>query len=195
MRYLHAIVCAAVLGLPAQPGAAQQLAPPVIVIVDLDRIVSESAAGKAALTELQNRANGLRARATTLQNQLQADLQAIQQGQANKTLAGPQLEQRAKQLQEKEQAARLELARGEEDLARSQQYVVQQITTAANPIITQVMRERGASIALAERATLQHTASLNITNDVLARLNTALPKVSTTPPAPPPPQPASPPRK
>jgi Skp family chaperone for outer membrane proteins len=177
----------------ALPAAAQQLAPPVIVLVDMDRIVNESAAGKAAATELQGRANGLRARATTLQGQLQTDAQAIQQGQANKTLAGPQLEERAKQFQAKEQAARTELARGEEGLARSQQYVVQQITNAANPIITQVMRERGASIAMNERATIQHSASLNITNDVLARLNTALPKVSTTPPAAPAPAAAAPP--
>jgi Skp family chaperone for outer membrane proteins len=180
---------AALALLPLAPVAAQTLSPAVIVIVDLDRIVNESAAGKAAATELQGRASALRTRAQTLQGQLQTDAQAIQQGQQNKTLQGPQLEQRVKAFQDKENAARAELERGENDLGRAQQYVVQQITTAANPIITQVMREKGAQIALAERATIQHSASLNITNDVLARLNTALPKVSTTPP--PPQQPAA----
>lgn len=188
-RFSRMLVAAAALALLSPVAAsAQQLSPAVIVIVDLDRVVNESAAGKAAATDLQNRANALRTRAQTLQGQLQTDAQAIQQGQQNKTLQGPALDQRVKAFQDKENAARAEIGRGEEDLARAQQYVVQQITTAANPIITQLMREKGAAIALAERATIQHSASLNITNDVLARLNTALPKVSTTPP--PPQQPA-----
>jgi Skp family chaperone for outer membrane proteins len=184
MRQFFSSLAAAALLAAAVPVAAQQLAPPVIVIVDLDRIVNDSAAGKAAATELQGRANTLRTRAQALNSQLQTDAQAIQQGQANKTLQGPQLEQRVKAFQDKENAARAEVGRGEEDLARAQQYVVQQINNAAQPIITQLMREKGASVALAERATIQHSASLNITNDVLARLNTQLPKVSTTPPPP-----------
>jgi Skp family chaperone for outer membrane proteins len=175
------------------PVAAQQLSPAVIVIVDLDRVVNESAAGKAAATELQARATTLNNRRNALAQQLQTDAEAIQQGQQNKTLAGPALEARVKAFQDKENAANAELQRGQEDLARSQQYVVQQINTAAQPIITQIMREKGASIALAERATIQHSGSLNITNDVLARLNAALPKVSTTPP--PPQQPAAQPRR
>ena len=84
----------------------------------------------------------------------------------------------------KENAANKELARGQEELARSRQYVIQQISTASDPIITQIMRERGASLALQKGATLQHTASLEVTNDVIGRLNTSLPKVSVTPPAP-----------
>jgi Skp family chaperone for outer membrane proteins len=193
MKHLMTRILAAAaftLSVPmAAPLSAQTLSPAVIVIVDLDRIVNESAAGKAAAQELQTRAQGLNARRQTLASQLQTDAQAIQQGQQNKTLAGPALEQRVKAFQDREQAANAELQRGQEDLQRAQQYIVQQITNAANPIITQVMRERGASIALAERATLQHTAALNVTNDVLARLNASLPKVSTTPPAAPAPAP------
>ena len=45
------------------------------------------------------------------------------------------------------------------------------------------MRERGASIAMPEGATLQHAASIDVTNDLVARLDKALPRVSTTAPA------------
>ena len=184
MTMLFKTVSAALLlGAAAVPAAAQQLSPPVIVIVDMDRVVNESAAGKQAGTDLQAKAQQLATRRTTLAGQLQSEAQAIGQGQQNKTLAGPALEQRVKAFQDKENAANQELARGQEDLGRSRQYVIQQITTAADPIITQVMRERGASIALQKGATLQHTASLEVTNDVIGRLNTSLPKVSITPPA------------
>jgi Skp family chaperone for outer membrane proteins len=185
MKTLFKTVSLALLiGTAAVPAAAQQLSPPVIVIVDMDRVVNESAAGKQAGTELQAKGQQLAARRSTLAGQLQTEAQAIQQGQQAKTLAGPALEQRVKAFQDKEQAANAELERGQQDLARSRQYVIQQITGAADPIITQVMRERGASIAMQKGATLQHTASLEVTNDVVTRLNTSLPRVSTTPPAP-----------
>lgn len=191
---LKSAAAALLLATAAAPVVAQQLSPPVVVIVDMDRVVNESAAGKQAGTDLQAKAQALQTRRTTLSGQLQSEAQAIQQGQQNKTLAGPALEQRIKAFQEKENNANQELARGQEDIGRSRQYVIQQITTAADPIITQVMRERGASIALQKGATLQHTASLEVTTDVITRLNTSLPRVSITPPAAPA-QAATPPRQ
>jgi len=114
---------------------------------------------------------------------LKTDADSIQAGQANKTLAGPALEQRAQAFGQKQRAAEQEIQRLEQDVQRSRQFVIKQINDAAQPIITQVMRERGASIALAEAATHQHSASLDVTSDVISRINTALPRVSTTPPA------------
>lgn len=166
------------------PASAQPLSPAIIIVVDMDQVVNESAAGKQAGTEIQGKITGLQTRATTLQTQLKTDGDSIQQGQANKTLAGPALEQRIRGFQEKQQAAQQELGRAEQDIQRSRQFVIQQITQGANPIITTIMRERNASIALQKDATLQHSASIDVTNDVIARLNTQLPRVSTTPPPP-----------
>ncbi|MGQ5702273.1 OmpH family outer membrane protein [Sandaracinobacteroides sp. A072] len=194
MHMLFKSVSAALLlamAVAPAPVVAQQLSPAVIVIVDMDRIVNESAAGKQAGTDIQAKITGLQSRATTLQNQLKTDADAIQAGQANKSLAGAALEARAKAFGEKQQQAQQELGRLEGDIQRSRQYVIKQITDAANPIITTVMRERGASIALAQGATLQHSSSLDVTNDVITRLNTSLPRVSITPPA----QPAQQPRR
>lgn len=182
-KLTRTLTAALLLSMSAAPAIAQQLPPAVIVIVDMDRIVNESAAGKQAATELQTKVTGLQSRANTLQTQLKTDAESIQKAQSNNTLAGAQLEQRARSFQEKQQAAQQELGRLENDVQRSRQHVIEQINDAAQPIITQVMRERNASIVLAEGATLQHSGSLNITNDVIARLNTSLPRVSTTPPA------------
>jgi Skp family chaperone for outer membrane proteins len=188
-NFLKSAALSLALGIAAVPAAAQQLSPPVIVIVDMDRIVNESAAGKTAATEIQTKITGLQTRAQTLQTQLKTDEDQIRAGQANKTLAGPALEARVKAYGDRQQAAQQELARLEQDIGRSRQHVIKQINDAAQPIITQVMRTRGASIALAEGATLQHSASLDVTNDVVAQLNTSLPRVSTTPPAAPAPAP------
>ncbi len=183
-RLLKTATAALVLGLmTTTPAVAQKLSPAVIVVVDMDQVIGESAAGKAASTEIQTKVNTLRTRANTLQTQLQTDAEQIQKGQADKTLAGAALESRAKAFGEKQQQAQQEIGRLENDVQRTRAFVVQQITDAANPIITTVMRERGASIALQEGATLQHSASIDITNDVISRLNTSTPRVSTKPPA------------
>lgn len=182
-KMLHAATAAFLFTMAATPVVAQQLSPAVIVIVDMDRIINESAAGKAAGTEIQTRITALQSRANTLQTQVKTEADAIQQGQQNKSLAGAALEQRVRAFQDRQQAAQQELGRMENDIQRSRQYVIKQISDAAQPIVTQVMRERNASIALAENATLQHSATIDVTNDIVARLNTSLPKVSTTPPA------------
>lgn len=188
-KTMKAALAAVMLAGISAPAAAQQLSPAVIVIVDMERIVNDSAAGKQAGTEIQTKVSSLQARGTTLQTQLKTEAEAIQAGQANKSLAGAALEQRVQAFGQKQQQAQQELARLESDIQRSRQFVIKQITDAANPIITTIMREKGASIALAEGATLQHSASLDITNDVVARINTSLPRVSTTPPAAPAAQP------
>lgn len=180
---LKSASAALLIGLSAVPAMAQQLSPPVIVIVDMDRVVNESAAGKTAGTEIQGKITALQTRATTLQTQLKTDADAIQAGQANKSLAGPALEQRAQAFGQRQQQAQQEIGRLENDIQRSRQFVIKQITDGANPIITQVMRERGAAIALAEGATLQHSASIDVTTDVITRVNTSLPRVSSTAPA------------
>ena len=45
------------------------------------------------------------------------------------------------------------------------------------------MQRRGANVMVEQGATLATGANLDVTNDVLAALNTALPSVATTAPA------------
>ena len=51
------------------------------------------------------------------------------------------------------------------------------------PIYQQVMTRRGANIMLETGSTLATSNSVDVTNDVLAALNTALPTLATTAPA------------
>ena len=59
--------------------------------------------------------------------------------------------------------------------------MVRQINERLQPVITQVMTQKGANIAVDEGSTLAHSQATDATNEVLAALNTALPAVSLTP--------------
>ena len=160
-----------------------QTAQAQIVIVDMDEVIGTSAAGKGAQAVLQGQANGLQARVKTLTDGFQKEEDALRTQVQNKTIAQPALEAKLKDLQSRKQSAETEIGGRQRSLQQSQSYVVKQIDEAAQPIITAIMKERGASIALASGATVQIANSLDITAEVVKRLNVAKPSVSTTPPA------------
>jgi outer membrane protein len=184
------------------PVLAQQIPAAVIVTVDRQEMIASSAAAKAAQAELKPKGDALVARLNQLRTSLAAEEKTLrdtqpQQGAAPAAVTAWQT--KVKDFDTRRQQADQELQRRQQEIQASEQWVIKQISDAATPIISTIMRERGANIAVDEAVTLQHAAAIDITADVLARLDKALPRVSTTPPAQPaagaaPAAPATPPR-
>ena len=184
--FKSAAIAAALLATPlAAPLAAQTLPPAVIVVINMEQVYAGSAAGKQAQIELKTKIDAIQARANTLRTQFGAEEDALAKAQPAPTNAAarPAWEAKVRVFQSRQQTAQTELSNREKEFQASRQYVLKQITDASNPIMTTIMRERGASIAIPEGATLQHSASIDVTNDLIARLDKSLPRVSTTPPA------------
>lgn len=162
---------------------AQRAGGAVVVVIDTDRIYSECTACRAAQTQLQTQVTSLQQRAQQLNQPIQTETQSIQT--AVNALNGRQpdaaLTQRIQALQTQRNNANQELARLEQNVRSTQAHVAQQIGQRLNPIINQVMTQRGANIAVDVGATLAHSPALNVTNDVLTALNQQLPSVSVTP--------------
>ena len=182
-----AAFAATILAASVSPVAvqAQTLPPAVIIIVNMDQVFNASAAGKQAQAELKSKVDAMQARANTLRTQFGAEEEALAKSQPAPTNAAarPAWEAKVRDFQSRQQTAQTELSNREKEFQASRSYVLKQITDASNPIISTLMRERGASIAMPEGATLQHAASIDVTNDLVARLDKALPRVSTTAPA------------
>lgn len=179
-----AVSTASLVAPVAAPVLAQALPPAVVVIVDMDQVFANSAAGKQAQTELKTKLDAIQSRVNQLRQSLGTEEQQL--GQSRPQAAGPAMtawETKVRDFTARKTQAEQEVQKREQDFQAARQYVLKQINDAAQPIITTVMRERGASIALAQGATLQNSAALDVTNDVIARLDKSLPRVSTTPPA------------
>lgn len=181
-KLLLAALAASAAVLPAT-AQAQRVSGAIVAVVDSQRVYTECTACRAAVTQLQSQQTTARTRAQTLQTQLQTEGQPIQQ--AVNALNGREpdaaLRQRITAFQTKENAARQELATLERNLQSTQLNVRQQIDQRLSGIYNQVMTARGANLLVDEQATLAHAAGLDVTNDVLARLNQVLPSVSVTP--------------
>lgn len=183
---LKAVMLAATaltVSLPVATPAFAQAAQAQIVIVDMEEVISTSSAGKGAQAVLQGQANSLQARVKTLTEGFQKEEEALRTGFQNKTLTQQAAEAKAKDIEGRKQSAQAEISGRQRTLQASQAHVLKQIDDAAQPIITAIMREKGANIALARGATIQAANSLDITAEVVKRLNAAKPSVSTTPPA------------
>lgn len=185
-----AIGAAVALAFALPATAPAQRAPNAqIVVVETDRIYRECTACRAAQTQLQALGTQLQQRAQTLGQPIETELQSIQQAAAAarnttgaaRTTAEQQIQQRAQRLEAQRSTAQQELSRMEQNVRSTQAHVIQQINARLNPIINQVMTQRGANLALDVGATLAHDRALNVTDAVLAALNAQLPSVSVTP--------------
>jgi len=183
-RLLISASLAAVAALPSAANA-QAIPPAIVAVVDLDRVQTECTACKTARDALKAQVLAQDNREKALAGPLQTEQQSLQT--AVDALKGKDpdaaLQARIRTFQTKMQSAQEEAARGRQQLQRNQTYIAQQVQTKLNPIYTQVMQRRGANILVEQGATLATTQTVDVTNDVLAALNAAMPTISVTAPA------------
>ena len=182
------LVTAAFAAAMLAPSAAiaQAVPPAVIAIVDLDKVTTECNACKSARAALQSQATAIQNREKALAGPLQTEGQAIQKAidalpQGKEPDAA--LQARITAFNTKRQQGAQELKRQQDQFERNTNYITQQIRAKLGPVYQQVMQRRGANIMVELGTTLASGAALDVTNDVLAGLNAALPSVATVAPA------------
>jgi Skp family chaperone for outer membrane proteins len=182
------LISASLVASAVLPNAAQAQAIPaaVVAVVDLDKVTSECNACKTAqaalrsqLTSLENRRQALAGSLETEQKAIQAAVDALGGKDADAALKA-----RAQAWDTKRQQAEQDITRQGQQLQANQQYVQRQIAQKLGPIYQQVMQRRGANVMVEIGSTLASGSSLDVTNDVVAALNAALPTLQTTAPAP-----------
>ena len=169
------------------PSAAHAQAIPgaIIAVVDLEKVTSQCTACKTASASLRSQVTALQSRQQALAGPLETEGKAIQA--AIDALNGKEpdaaLKTRAQAWDAKRQQAAQELQRQQQQVQQNQQFVQKQVAEKLGPIYSQVMQRRGANIMVEIGQTLASGATLDVTNDVLTALNSALPTVATTAPA------------
>ena len=163
------------------PAAAQQRAS--VLIVDLDRVLSECTACRAATTAIQGQVQQGQARAQALENQLKPEATALDTAVKALGNRAPDaaLQQRVQAYQTRQQAAQTELATKQRQIESTQTNVQRQIASRVVLISEQVRARRQADIVVGKNATLASNTAADITAEVLTALNQQLPSVSVTP--------------
>ena len=168
----------------ATPAVAQQVPDAKIAVVDIERVLTECTACRAANTQLQGQGAQLQALAQQLSTPLQTEGQSLQAAiTAAKGNPDAALQTRIRAYQTREQQANQQIQNQRATVERNVAYVRQQIGQRASPIIQTVAQQRGATIAIDKGSTLFNAANIDITDTVLTQLNSQLPSVSVTAPA------------
>jgi Skp family chaperone for outer membrane proteins len=180
------LIAASAVSLMVPAAAAAQAVPAaVIAVVDLDNVTTNCNACKTASAALRSKATALQNQAKSLSTPLETEGKSIQA--AIDALNGKEpdaaLKARVAAFESKRQSAATTYQRGQEALQRDQQYIQKQVVDKLGPIYQQVMQKRGANVLLEVGSTLATSQSVDVTADVLAGLNAALPTIATTAPA------------
>lgn len=185
MKKLLISAAVAVVSMSSSPVMAQALPAAVVAVVDLDHVTRDcnacktaAAALNAQVTAMQNREKALSAPLQTEQKSIQAAIDAL-----NGKEPDAALQARAKGWEARRQQAAQELNTQQAQVQRNTQYVQKQVADRLGPVYQQVMQRHGANIMVEVGTTLAASNSVDVTNDVLAALNTSLPTISTTAPA------------
>jgi Skp family chaperone for outer membrane proteins len=181
---LKGAAAAALLAGVAAPALAQE-----VLSVDLDRVYTESAAGKAAQTQLQARYSGPSQQAqaafntarTTYETQMQAAQKlAGPNGDASKL--PPATRQSLGQAQERFEQAREQALQVQQAIQQSAGFVRDQITQKVLPLAEQIRAEKKAAIVVPRGTVLAADPAGDITSVLLPRLDAQLTTVPIVPP-------------
>jgi Skp family chaperone for outer membrane proteins len=183
-KLLATAAFAAIIAMPAA-AQAQNLPAAVVAVVDLDKVSTDCTACKTARAALQSQVTALQNREKALAAPLETEGKAIQA--AIDALKGKDpdaaLQNRVKAFDTKRQQGSQEIANQQQQIQRNSAYVSQQVQAKLTPIYQQVMQRRGANALVEIGTTLATSSTIDVTNDVLAALNAALPSLATTAPA------------
>ena len=170
----------------AAPASAQRLPAAVVAVVDLQRVTAECTACKSALAALQAQETSFQNRQQALATPLQTEEQAIQAAiaalpAAQRANPPAALKTRVEKYQQSRNQAAQELQQLQGRLQSTEANVNLQIANKLDTIYPGVMSARGATVLVDKRTTLASSGAIDVTNDVLAQLNSQLPAVSVTP--------------
>lgn len=183
MRLFAALVLA--LGLIAAPSVAHaQAGSAPFVVLNTDALLNESAAGRSLSSQLQQLEQQMVQELVSEEQAIQQEArrlaeaaQALTREQllSNATLTGQIAanDRRAEALRQRAEANR-------RDYGYTRAMAVQSLNEQLAPIVNEVMAARGASAVIDRSAVVAVSPSIDVTADVIARLDQRVPSVRVT---------------
>jgi outer membrane protein len=187
MRSFHSIFGLALMGAVALASAASAqtqaagpaLTAPTIAIVDMQRVVVESAAGRSIQTQLDTERRKIRDQLSKLEDELKAGDNELRR---QRPILQPDAFNEQVQALQRKQADYQRLAQErQEAFAKGQNDAVNVVVDNVRDIVQQIASERHIGLVLQKQVVISMTdKNMDVTDDVIQRLNTKLPTVTVS---------------
>ena len=173
LRGLRLAAVIAALSLPAGAQSPQIELPPPVVVVDADRLLAESAFGSAIAAEIEFAVRQLTEENRRIEAELLAEERALTDRRAE--LSPDEFRPLADAFDAKVERLRAEQDEKERALAELGEAGRQRFFAEVVPILSDIVRERGALVLLERREVFLSADAIDITDDAIARIDAALP--------------------
>lgn len=160
------------LGLFATAAAAQDVTEARIIVIDFQRVTTESLVGKDVAMQLESNRVKVESRAGELDQQLASEQDEL--GRQRNIIAPDAFEERVRSFNQRRQQAQAELQRLNQQHQRAAQQASLEIQRVLRPIVMDLMNEKGATIVLDKDLVYHSVGGLDVTTEVIERLDNTL---------------------
>ncbi len=189
-----AAFCAAAAFGAAAPALAQTAPATVVAVLDQNRMFAQSLAGKGIAQRLQEIAQQisteLKPESDWLNNEQKALQQAITGLTREQVAQRPDLKARAETFARKGAEFERKSNKRAQELGATENQARSEFAKAVDPIVLEIVRERAISVLLDRSTTMYATTAVDITDEVVKRLDQRVKSIPVTKinlPDPPPP--------
>ncbi len=181
-RAVAAIFAVAFLALAASSPAQAQLEPPVVAVVDIQAILTQSEAAKAIQGQLDSARR-------TVQEEMQAREAELREGEQDlrrqRTVLAPDaFEERMREFQGRVAEVERQVQDRMRGLDQAFSAASDQIKSKILEVVANIAQEQGVDIVLSRQHVVLAQRALDLTEPVMERLNAQLPSVTVNLPAP-----------
>jgi Skp family chaperone for outer membrane proteins len=183
MRFGTRFGAAVALGLTALSPLSvygQQVPTPVIVTVDVQQILRDSLVAKDVQAQMDQRTDRYTKEVTSQENDLQKTQEELEKERT--TLAPDAFNERMRDFQRRYDALDNRVQATRQALQQSYNDAMTKVETTALQIISDIAAERKANLVVAKAAVLFEAPELDITQEVIKRLDVKLPQVQLAAP-------------
>jgi outer membrane protein len=183
MRFGLCFGAAVALGLTAllPLGArGQQVAPPVIITVDVQQILRDSLVAKDVQAQMDQRTDRYTKEVTDQENELQKTQEELEKERT--TLAPDAFNTKMRDFQRRYDTLDNRVQATRQALQQSYNDAMTKVENTALQIIADIAAERKANLVVAKAAVLFEAPELDITQEVIKRLDVKLPQVQLAAP-------------
>jgi outer membrane protein len=171
---LAVMATATLTGVPA--AQAQELEPAVIVVVDMQRVLHDSLAGKTIEGQMEQQRTSFGEMISQQEAALRQEEKELQEQAA--LLASDVLAERRRQFEEKVVALQRDVRERQQSLEQSYATGVNQVRVVIVEILQAMIAERGIDLVVPSTSILVGSRTLDVTDEVLQQLDQRLPSVS-----------------
>lgn len=152
---------------------------PVIIVFDVDRAIALSKAGKSMAKQLEQQVATVRTNEEKVLKAMQAEADKLREQQ--KLLAPEALQKKVEELRLKEVERRQSLAEKSQGIQAGGQKAAAQIVKVAEAELSAIAKERKADIVMRRDAVFFASPAIDVTQELVERLDKKLSSVKVTP--------------